>query len=139
MGPAPPSEPGLWGEGTEPELNVPVESGVRLMGEGEAEPELSAVHEEALAIRAWEVSSTSFIATTKYASLEVARNEASHRDCENREEGGILTAEPVARVFRVSGRCHAARRLLQGEMEPGPLVKPPLPPVNPSLVPLPSS
>ena len=41
------------------------------MGEGEAEPELSAV-DEAPAIRAWEVPST-LVATTKHASLEVAR------------------------------------------------------------------
>lgn len=42
------------------------------MGEGEAEPELSAV-DEAPAIRAWEVPSTPVVATTKHASLEVAR------------------------------------------------------------------
>jgi hypothetical protein len=112
LGPALSSEPGLWGEGAEPELNVPVESGVRLMGEGEAEPELSAVHEEVLAIRAWEVSST-FVATTNYAPCLGSRgcqDQASHRDYENRAEGGCSTISTAARVFRVSGRCGQSRR-----------------------------
>ena len=51
MGP----RPGLCGEGAEAELAVPVESGVRTMGEAEAEPELSAV--DVPAIWAWESNS----------------------------------------------------------------------------------
>ena len=49
-------DPGLCGEAAEVELAVPVESGVRTMGEAEAEPELSAV-DVVISAWAWERNS----------------------------------------------------------------------------------